>query len=82
MSFSVIVHIGNEDPIQAELDVLPAATDTIVILRNPRRRDGKNIHYLQDDVICVMWPINQISFMEIMPNEGDKEIISFVRDTP
>ena len=80
MAFSVIIHIGNEDPIQAEMDVLPSPTDTIVILRNPRRRDGKSIHYLQDDVISVVWPISQISFMEILPAEGDKEIISFVRD--
>ena len=80
MSYNVIVHIGSEDPIQAELDVLPAATDTVIILRNPRRRDGKIIHYLQDDVISVIWPLSQISFIEILPNEGEKEILSFVRE--
>jgi len=82
MSISVILHIGNEDPIKGELDVVPELTDTIIILRNPRRRDGKFINYLQDDVISVMFPINQISLMEILPAEGDKEIISFVRDNP
>jgi hypothetical protein len=80
MSFNVIVHVGSEDPIQAELDVLPAATDTVVILRNPRRRDGKNIHYLQDDIISVIWPLSQISFIEILPGEREKELMSHVRE--
>jgi hypothetical protein len=39
-----LVHVKNEDPIVAELDEVPSATDTLIILKNPRRRDGKDIH--------------------------------------
>lgn len=80
MAFSVIVHIGDEDPIQAEIDDLPASSDTLIILHHPRRRDGKEIHYLQDDVTSVIWSISQISFIEILPSESDHKLISFVRD--
>lgn len=80
MSYTVVVHISNEDPVLADLDELPGPTDTIIVLRHPRRRDGKDIHYLQNDVISVIWPITQISFIEVLPGEGEEKIIGFVRD--
>lgn len=80
MPFTVVIHISNEDPILADMDELPTPTDTIVVLHNPRRRDGKDVHYLQDDVVSVIWPINQISFIEVLPSEGEEKIIGFVRD--
>jgi hypothetical protein len=80
MSFTVVVHISNEDPILADMDELPAPSDTIVLLHHPRRRDGKDVHYLQGDVMSVIWPINQISFIEVLPGEGEEKIIGFVRD--
>ena len=80
MALTVVIHITNEDPIKAELDELPAPTDTFVILHHPRRRDGKDIHYLQSDVITVIWPLNQVAFIEVLPGEGEEKIISHVRD--
>ena len=80
MAYTVVVHIANEDPICGELEQLPAATDTILTVHNPRRRDGKDVHYLANDVITVIWPIHQVSFIEIMPSEGGERIIGFVRD--
>lgn len=80
MAFTVVVHISNEDPILADMDELPSRTDTIVVLNHPRRRDGKDVHYLQNDVISVIWPVNQISFIEVLPGEGEEKIIGFVRD--
>ena len=80
MAYSVIIHLPNEDPICGELDHLPTATDTVLTVQNPRRRDGKDVHYLSNDVITVIWPINQISFIEVMPSEGEERIIGFVRE--
>jgi hypothetical protein len=28
----------------------------------------------------VIWPVNQISFIEVMPSEGEERIIGFVRE--
>lgn len=80
MAYSVVIHISNEDPICGELDQLPAAADTIVTIHNPRRRDGKDINYLSSEILTVIWPINQISFIEVMPSEGEEQIIGFVRE--
>lgn len=80
MAQTVVIHILNEDPIVGELDELPKANDTVLTLHNPRRRDGKDLHYLASDVVTVIWPLNQLAFIEILPSEGEEEIIGFVRD--
>jgi hypothetical protein len=80
MAFTVIVHMQSDDPIVGEVEELPQATDTIITLMNPRRRDGKDIHFLQSDVLTVIWPLNQISFIEVLPSEVEEAIVSFVRD--
>ena len=80
MSQSVIIHIANEDPIVGEVDELPASSDTNVKVHSPRRRDGKDLHYLQNDVVTVIWPMAQIAFIEVLPAESEEQIIGFVRD--
>jgi hypothetical protein len=80
MTNTVIVHLSNEDPIVGEVDELPAASDTVITLSSPRRRDGKDVQYLSGDIIKVIWPLNQISFIEVLPSEGEERIIGFVRE--
>lgn len=80
MAYTVVIHITNEDPIVGEIDELPAAGDNILTVHNPRRRDGKDVNYLSNDVVTVIWPINQVSFVEIIPTEGEERIIGFVRE--
>ena len=77
---SVLVHISNEDPVMGEMDALPALSDTIILVKNPRRRDGKDIHYLEANVSSVMWPLARINFIELIPSSQEEEIISFVRE--
>ena len=80
MAHTVIIHMSNEDPIVGELDELPGASDTLIMVNSPRKRDGKDVQYLASDVIKVIWPLNQISFIEVMPSEGEERIIGFVRE--
>jgi hypothetical protein len=80
MPNTVVIHISNEDPIVGELDALPAPNDTMIVVNSPRRRDGKDVQYLANDVIKVIWPLSQISFIEVMPSESEERIIGFVRD--
>jgi hypothetical protein len=80
MPNTVVIHITNEDPIVGELDELPGPSDTFIVVNSPRRRDGKDVQYLSNDVIKVIWPLNQISFIEVMPSEGEERIIGFVRE--
>lgn len=80
MSHIVLLHIAGEEPIAGEVDELPKPTDTIITVINPRRRDGKDIHYIDTRAIKVIWPLDRISFIEILSGEEADQIVSFVRE--
>jgi len=81
MSILVVLHILNSEPILGEIDELPAPDDNIITLHNPRHLDGKDIIYIQEQVSTVIWPLEKINFIEIMPGEEEEEdIIGFVRE--
>ena len=80
MTHSVIIHISGEIPIFGEVEELPGAQDQLITILNPRSREGKDLHYIQDDVIRVIWPISNINFIEVIGNEEEDQIIGFVRE--
>lgn len=77
---TIVIHIANEDPIMGEIEQLPGPTDTTLFVKNPRRKDGKDVSYLMNGITEVIWPIVRITFIEIMAGENDEEIIGFVRE--
>ncbi len=80
MAHSVILHIAGEPSIAGEVDELPKPTDTLLIVTNPRLRDGKDIHYLEHNVVKVIWPIDKIALIEILESESEENLIGFVRE--
>ena len=80
MPYKLIVHIQNSDPVLGDVDELPQASDTMIVLNNPRRLDGKDIHYLAEDVITVYWPVDRVNFIEVITESAEEEIIGFVRE--
>jgi hypothetical protein len=80
MAIEVILHIQNSDPVLGEIDEIPDPKDTILKVSNPRFRDGKDIHYLQANVVTVLWPIQQLTFIEILPSGEEESIVGFVRE--
>ena len=80
MSTTVIVHIRNADAMLAEIDELPKLSDTLIKLNNPRQRDGKDLIFLEHNVVTVYWPWSEISFLEILPGETAEEVVSFIRE--
>jgi len=80
MPFSVILHVAGEAAILGEVDDLPKPTDNIITILNPRQRDGKDLHYIDNNVVKVIWPITKVSFIEILENAEDEKIIGFVRE--
>jgi len=77
---TLLIHINNEDPVLGEVDELPKPGDTLLLVKNPRRRDGKDIHFLDANVVSVYWPVFRVLFIEIMPSGEEEEIIGFVRE--
>jgi hypothetical protein len=80
MAYSVILHVQGEASILGEIDELPKPTDTIITLTNPRLRDGKDIHYLEQNVVKVIWPLAKVTLIEILESEEEENLIGFVRE--
>ena len=80
MAYSVILHIAGEPSILGEVDELPKSSDNLIVVSNPRLRDGKDIHYLEHNVVKVMWPVVRITLIEVLESEDEERLIGFVRE--
>jgi hypothetical protein len=80
MAISVLLHLTNEDAVLGEIEALPAVDANFIQVANPRRRDGKDLPYLQPNVNSVIWAIQRISFIEVMPGETEEKLVTFVRE--
>jgi hypothetical protein len=80
MAYTVVLHISGEPSVVGEVDELPKPTDTLLSVSNPRLRDGKDIHYLEHNVVKVIWPIDKIGLIEVLASEEEENLIGFVRE--
>lgn len=80
MPHSVILHISGESSVAGDIEELPKPTDTLITVTNPRLRDGKDIHYLEHNVVKVIWPIDKITLIEVLEGENEENLIGFVRE--
>jgi hypothetical protein len=80
MAKTVVLHLGGEDPILADLDQDPQPSDNYLKVSNLRKRDGKDVSYLTAGVQSVIYPWHRITFLEIMPSEEERgSVIDFYR---
>ena len=77
---TIVLHMLNEDPVLGEVEELPQKSDTVIYVNNPRRRDGKDLPYLDVSVNTVLWPMTRVSFIEVIPGAEEEKIVSFVRE--
>jgi len=80
MPHTVILHISGEPSIVGEVEELPKPADTIITISNPRLRDGKDIHYLEHNVVKVIWPLDRLALIEVLQSEEEENLIGFVRE--
>jgi hypothetical protein len=80
MPITVMVHLTGEDPVIGEVDDMPAPSDANITVNNPRRRDGKDLTYLQSNVVTVLWPFHRVNFVEIMPTAEEEQLIGPIRE--
>lgn len=76
---TIIVHVNSEEPVEGEVDELPALDSTAILINNPRLRDGKDLYYLAEEVTSMMIPWHRVNFVQIMPSGETEEVVSFVR---
>jgi hypothetical protein len=80
MAYTIILHISGEASVAGEVEELPKPTDNFITVMNPRQKDGKDLHYIDNNVVKVIWPISKINFIEIMESGDEEKIIGFVRE--
>jgi hypothetical protein len=80
VSYTIILHLLSADPIMGETDELPGPNDTMILVKNPRKMDGKDLHYIADNVTTVYWPVERLNFIEILGESENEEIIGYVRE--
>ena len=77
---TVIVHVMGEESMMGEIEKLPDATDNLITVSNPRRKDGRDLNNIEPDCEVVIYPIARITMIELVgAGEGEK-IITFVRE--
>lgn len=76
---SIIVHLQNEDPVVGEVDELPKPIDYLITIKNPRKKDGKDLPYLDANINMIIVPVFRVTFIEVA-SEHEEEIITFVRE--
>lgn len=77
---NVLLHILNAEPVLGEIDELPNPSDTFIKVNHPRRMDGKELHFLAENVVTVLWPMDKLNFIEVLSGEEEEQIIGFVRE--
>ena len=75
MPYTVIIHPTGEEPIIGEVEELPKPTDLSITVNSPRRIDGKELHYLTESVLTVIWPIHRLNFIEVCPPKQKKKLL-------
>ena len=80
MPITIMLHILNEDAVVGEIDELPSNSVPFLKLSNPRLRDGREVTYFLPETTTALYPWNRIHSVEIMPTEGDEQIVSFIRE--
>jgi hypothetical protein len=80
MPISVLLHISGEEAVVGEIEELPGPHDTNITLNNPRRRDDKELSYIAETVVSVIWPMHRVNFIEVLPTREEEELIGFVRE--
>jgi hypothetical protein len=80
MANTIILHISGEPSITGELEEMPKPTDNFIMITNPRQKDGKDLHYLENNVTKVIFPLAKVNFIEILEGSEEEKIIGFVRE--
>src|SRR5947209_19607015 len=71
VSYSVNLHLPNENPLLGEMEELPKTGNTNVALSNLHKRDGSRVAYLDSHAHHLIFPWHCIPFIDVMPSEAE-----------
>lgn len=77
---TVYVHIEGLETSLMEIEEMPTVTDTLLIGKNPRRRDGKDLPFILPDVTTIVIPLIKVLFIEVLSQEEEEDFETFIRE--
>jgi hypothetical protein len=80
MSYTVLVHVLNEDAVIGEMEELPDPHSQFVVVMAPRLRDGRDVPYFLPETNTAIYPWHRVHSIEILPQEGEEQIVTFIRE--
>ena len=80
MPYTILIHVANEEVILADVEELPNPSDQTVRCSNVRRRDGKDVHYVDARAVSFYFPWHRINLVEVIGGEEEGEILGPVRE--
>lgn len=80
MRRSAVIQLVDEDAIVGELEGLPDPSAQFVAVLNPRRRDGRAVAFLDNNVETVLFAWHRISYIQLLPDVDIDKVITFVRE--
>mgnify|MGYP006303709127 CR=1 FL=1 len=80
MAHTVLIHILNEEAVVGEVDRIPEPTDQVLVVRNVRHRDGRDVSYVLPETDVVIYSWQRIHCVEVLPSESEEEVVSFIRE--
>jgi hypothetical protein len=68
----VVIYVENEEPFTADMDGLPAANASYVLVRNPQTREGRSVAWISRGTKSLLFPMARIMFIEIVRDENNE----------
>jgi hypothetical protein len=70
--YVLILHVANTEPVKVDVDELPKPDDQVIVGKNPRERNDKEITWIDEGVTTVIFPWWRINFVQVLPSEEDE----------
>jgi hypothetical protein len=72
MTFSILLHVANQEPVKVDVEELPNPTDICVMGKNPRDRADKEVSWIDEGVNVVFFPWWRINYIQVLPSGEDE----------
>jgi hypothetical protein len=75
MSHNIIAHLAGEEPIEGEIDELPAPTATFIAIKNPHKRGNQELEWLDRRTITLLVSLTHLVSVEIAAPHDSEDLV-------
>lgn len=76
MSYSVIVHMLSDEPIEGEMDEMPPPNATFIAIKKPRKRGNRDLEWIDHHTNTLMLSVAQLVSVEFSLAHGEHDLVT------